>query len=174
MAMVSVREAAARLGCSTQYLGRLLAGGRISGTRVGRTWNVDVDSLEQFIAHRESTGTGTVPVVSVVTEPRTLTHEPRHGSTHASSQPALSVAQSAPRTASAHSTAGHSTAAHTAAAHPAGSRLMHQVPAAGHDGEAWQALARENQMLKASVAHLTAALVEVSAAMGPLVESRSS
>ena len=36
----SVAEAAERMGCSVQYVRRLLAAGRINGRRIGRTWIV--------------------------------------------------------------------------------------------------------------------------------------
>ena len=180
MATVSVREAAARLGCSTQYAGRLLADGRIAGEREGRTWRVDAQSLEDFIARRESTGTGSVPVVTMARTDSAPAHEPAYatasGAAHGAAPGAvLSAPRPTLHPSGGHSTAGHSTAAHAAAAHPT-ARPVHHGTTTARDkaGEDWLALQRENEMLKASVAHLTAALAEVSAAMGPLVESRPS
>lgn len=142
MATVSVQEAADRLRCSTQYVCRLLGDGRLEGTREGRTWKVDATSLEELASTRTpGVETGQLPQVSQVVQPQRL---PRAvDNAHRQVRPAP--------------------------------RATHLGGGAHHDGtvrDPWERLAlvqAENDMLKASVAHLTTALAEVSAAVGPLL-----
>lgn len=47
---VSVQEASERSGLSSGHLRRLLIEGKIKGVKFGRTWAVDVVSLETYLA----------------------------------------------------------------------------------------------------------------------------
>lgn len=50
VAGVSVAEAAARMGCSRQYVRRLLAAGRLAGRRSGGVWLVHLDRPHATVA----------------------------------------------------------------------------------------------------------------------------
>lgn len=52
MAEMSVRDAAAQLAVSEQYVGRLLSDGRLLGERRGRSWAVDGESVAKFRTSR--------------------------------------------------------------------------------------------------------------------------
>lgn len=48
--LISTKDASALSGYTSDYLSRLCREGKIDGTQVGRTWLIDRDSLEKFIA----------------------------------------------------------------------------------------------------------------------------
>ena len=49
-----MQEAAARLGCSEQYVGRLLSRNRLVGERRGRSWAVQSESVDQYLEARQA------------------------------------------------------------------------------------------------------------------------
>jgi excisionase family DNA binding protein len=48
--VLTAREAARRLGCSVQYVRRLLRSGRLRGSKVGRDWVVEEDEVARWSA----------------------------------------------------------------------------------------------------------------------------
>jgi excisionase family DNA binding protein len=56
VAGVSVAEAAARMGCSRQYVRRLLAAGRLAGRRSGGVWLVHLDRPHVTVAMSQRIG----------------------------------------------------------------------------------------------------------------------
>jgi excisionase family DNA binding protein len=48
--VLTVKEAARRLGCSAQYARRLLRQGRLRGVKAGRDWAVDEGDVDRLIA----------------------------------------------------------------------------------------------------------------------------
>lgn len=52
--MVTVKEAAERIGYSADYVGRLAREGKITAERIGRKWFVDLDSVKLFSLEAEA------------------------------------------------------------------------------------------------------------------------
>jgi excisionase family DNA binding protein len=50
--MLTAREAARWLGCSVQYVRRLLRSGRLRGRKIGRDWIVEDDVVARWSAVR--------------------------------------------------------------------------------------------------------------------------
>jgi excisionase family DNA binding protein len=53
--MLTTKEVATRLGCSVQYVRRLLRDGRLLGSKRGRDWIVNDVDFEQFLSMRALT-----------------------------------------------------------------------------------------------------------------------
>jgi len=49
--LITVDEAAARTKYSAQYVRRLLRQGVLAGTRIGHSWFVQVQSLDEYLKH---------------------------------------------------------------------------------------------------------------------------
>jgi excisionase family DNA binding protein len=50
--VLTAREAARRLGCSVQYVRRLLRSGRLRGSKVGRDWVVEEADVTRWSVAR--------------------------------------------------------------------------------------------------------------------------
>lgn len=55
--MLTAPEAAVRLGCSVQYVRRLLRSSKLHGRKMGRDWLLEESEIEQLVAIR-----GAVPL----------------------------------------------------------------------------------------------------------------
>jgi excisionase family DNA binding protein len=52
--LLSTKKASELSGYTSDYIARLARSGKISAQRVGHTWFVDLDSLQQFLEQQES------------------------------------------------------------------------------------------------------------------------
>lgn len=62
--LLTVNEAAAQIGCSPQHTRKLLRSGDLSGTKLGDTWLITTDSVENHIKPAKKTNTGILDRVS--------------------------------------------------------------------------------------------------------------
>lgn len=62
--MLTLAEAADRIGCSGPRLSRLMAEGRCPGAKIAGRWRVDADVLEQWLADRQRDAANT-PKLSI-------------------------------------------------------------------------------------------------------------
>jgi len=51
---LTTKDAAERLGYTVQHVRRLIREGRLRGSRVGRDWLVARDSVDRYVADRET------------------------------------------------------------------------------------------------------------------------
>ena len=51
---LTTRDAADLLGYTVQHVRRLIREGRLLGSRFGRDWLVDKESVARYVAHREN------------------------------------------------------------------------------------------------------------------------
>ena len=52
---VTVQAAAEVTGYNNQYLRRMLRSGKLEGIKIGQIWLIDMESLETYLLHVEST-----------------------------------------------------------------------------------------------------------------------
>lgn len=52
-AMLTAPQVAARIGCATQAVRRLMSEGRMPGTKLAGQWRVDADRLEAWLADQQ-------------------------------------------------------------------------------------------------------------------------
>ena len=52
---ISVKDAAYHSGYNIQYLRRMLRSGALEGIKIGQMWLIEMESLETYLQHVEST-----------------------------------------------------------------------------------------------------------------------
>jgi excisionase family DNA binding protein len=52
---ISVKDAASHSGYNIQYLRRMLRSGALDGIKIGQMWLIDMESLEAYLEHIETT-----------------------------------------------------------------------------------------------------------------------
>ena len=52
---ITVQAAAEATGYNIQYLRRMLRSGTLEGVKIGQMWLIEMDALEEYVRHVEST-----------------------------------------------------------------------------------------------------------------------